>query len=326
MSSDVIQPPQLSNGRLALLGIASVVLCVSFIMSIFAPFPLALAFILYGRVKGILTGLFGLLASFIFSYLVYQDFTLFGFYICVFIFGFSIAEITARGISPVKGIVAIGMSFLILLSGAFFVVLKQEKITVEQFIVKQLEQSSEKIAEQKELIEKSSEKDSIQVLQLLENPQLLAKELKEVIPSFMFIGVFLMLWFNMFLTLKSRRMLLTGHDFSYSEKNLLKFKVPFPFVFVLVLGLVLAIWGNEFGKYQLESLGFTIIKCLGVFYFFQGFGVFTDLLNFLGIFGFFRTLLVMIVIFMANYLIAIVGLLDNWFEFRKYFKKLKTDD
>ena len=62
-----------------------------------------------------------------------------------------------------------------------------------------------------------------------------------------------------------------------------------------------------------------------VFYFFQGFGVMSDLLTFLGIMGFFRSIMVMIVILMANYLIAAAGLFDNWFDFRKYFVKRKTD-
>ena len=73
-------------------------------------------------------------------------------------------------------------------------------------------------------------------------------------------------------------------------------------------------------------IGFTIIKCLGIFYFFQGFGVFSDLLSFLGIVGFFRTLMVVFVIFTGKYLIAAAGLFDNWFDFRKYFVKPKIED
>ena len=71
-------------------------------------------------------------------------------------------------------------------------------------------------------------------------------------------------------------------------------------------------------------MGFTIVKCLGIFYFFQGFGIFSDLLTFMGIMGFFRSLIVMVVIFMAYYLIVAAGLFDNWFDFRKYFEKPKN--
>jgi hypothetical protein len=107
---------------------------------------------------------------------------------------------------------------------------------------------------------------------------------------------------------------------------LLNFKVPFEFVLVLALGLILALFAEKLGSLQFETLGFTIIKCLGIFYFFQGFGVFSDMLNFLGVTGFFRTLLVMITIFMASYLIAVAGLFDNWFDFRKYFVKRNIED
>jgi hypothetical protein len=326
MNSEVMQPPRLSNGRLLLLGVSSVILCVSFIMSVFAPFPLALAVVLYGRVKGYLTGLAGLVLSFAFAVTLYQDFTLFGFYACVLIFGIGIGEIVLRGISPIKGIVSFGLGFFLILIAGSTILIKSRGVTVEQYVVQQIEMSSDWIIEQKKLIERSTDKDSIQMLQLLDNPKLLAREILNSIPGYAFMGVFLMLWFNMFLVLKSRRLLLSGHDYPYSEGNMLNFKVPFPFVFVLISGLVLAVWGSDLGSAQYESLGILIIKCLGIFYFFQGFGVFSDLLTFLGIGGFFRTLIVMIVIFMANYLIAAAGLFDNWFDFRKYFVKRKTED
>ena len=295
-------------------------------MAVFAPFPLALSIILYGRMKGLLVGLAGLITSFAFVSVLYGDLTLFGLYLCVFVFGVAIAEIVLRGITPVKGMLGFGLGFLLLLAGSFGMLMNTLKTTPKEFIIQQLESSADKIAEQKKAIELSGGKDSIQVLQLLDRPDLLANEMIESFPSYLFIGVFLMLWFNMFLALKSRRLLFSGQDYPYTEKDLLNFKVPFGFIIVLALALVLAIWGDSFGTLPLESIGFTIIKCLGIFYFFQGFGVFSDLLNFLGITGFFRSLIVMITIFMANYLIAAAGLFDNWFDFRRYFVKRKTED
>jgi hypothetical protein len=320
MNSQVLQPPHLSTGRLLLLGVSSVILCISFIMSVFAPFPLALAVILYGRSKGYLMGLMGLVASFAFAAFLYQDLTLFGFYFCVVLFGFSIAEIVLRGVHPIKGLIACGLGFIALVSVALTLTIRSTKLSTEQFIVQQIQKSSDKINEQKKIIEQSGEKDAVNVLQLLDRPDLLAKEVMQSFPSYFFIGVFIMLWFNMFLVLKSRRLLLSANDYPFSERVLLNFKVPFAFVLVLVAGLVLAVWGQDFGA-SFENWGLTIVKCLGIFYFFQGFGVFSDLLSFLGIMGFFRTLIVMVVIFMANYLIAAAGLFDNWFDFRKYFVK-----
>lgn len=321
-----MQTPQLSTGRLLLLGVSSVILCISFIMSVFAPFPIALAVILYGRVKGFLTGLAGLCISFLFAVLVYQDLTLFGFYAVILVLGLGIAEIVSRNISPVKGMVIFGVSLILLLAGMLGSFIKSQNLTVEQYIIDQIEKSADKIQEQKKIIEQSSDKDSVQILNLLNRPDLIAKEMKESFPGYFFMGVFLMLWFNTFLALKSRRLLMSGQTFPYSERNLLNFKVPFGFVFPLIVGLVLATWGADLGAEVYETVGFTIIKCLGIFYFFQGFGVFSDLLTFLGIMGFFRTIIVMLVIFTGNYLIAVAGLFDNWFDFRKYFIKRKTED
>lgn len=326
MSTEVMPSPHLTTSRLLLLGASSVILCISFIMSVFAPFPLALAFILYGRLKGFLVGLAGLSLSFVFATLVYADLTLFGFYLFVFVFGFGISEIVLRGISPIKGLVAFGLGLLLIMSTGFGLLMHNLKMTPKQFIIEQLEKSSEQIAKQKSVVEMSGDKDAIQVLQLLDRPDLLANEMIDSFPSYLFMGVFLMLWFNMFLVLKSRRLLFAGHDYPHDEKRLLGFKVPFGFVMLLAFGLVLAVWGEQLGHASYEIIGFTIIKCLGTFYFFQGFGVFSDLLNFLGIMGFFRSLIVMMTVFVANPLIAAAGLFDNWFDFRKYFVKRKTED
>lgn len=302
------------------------ILCLSFIMAVFAPFPLALAIILYGRTKGYLVGVMGLILSFVFANLVYGDLTLFGFYSCVFVFSTGIAEIVMRGIAPVKGLVTFGLGFILMMFGAFASVMVSLKTTPKEFIIQQIAKSADKITEQKKVVEMSADKDSIQVLQLLDRPDLLATEMIESFPSYFFMGVFLMLWFNMFLVLKSRRLLFSGNDYPHSEKVLLNFKVPFGFILVLVSGLVLAIWGKELGALPFETIGLTLIKCLGIFYFFQGFGVFSEMLNFLGIIGFFRTLIVMVTVFMASYLIAVAGLFDNWFDFRKYFVKRKMED
>jgi hypothetical protein len=254
---------------------------------------------------------------------MYKDVTLLGFYFMVLILGLGIGEIANRGISPVKGIVILGLSFMTLSGTLMFSYLKSQNVTLEQFIVRELKSSSDKLAEQKEAIAQSTDKNSVELLQLLDRPDLLAKQMIESLPMYFFVGVFVMLWFNTFLALKSRRLLLSGQDHAFSEKNLLNFKVPFVVIYPLIAGLAMAVFGT---KYGLETWGLIIVQCLGVFYFFQGFGIFSDLLSFLGVRGFFRTILVMLTIFMANYLIAVAGLFDNWFDFRKYFVKQKTED
>jgi uncharacterized protein YybS (DUF2232 family) len=50
-------------------------------------------------------------------------------------------------------------------------------------------------------------------------------------------------------------------------------------------------------------------------------GVIFAFLNHLGVFGFFRTLMVILLFFMAKEIIPLVGLFDGWFDFRKRMKK-----
>jgi MFS family permease len=326
MSTTVMQPPQLSTARLLLLGASSVVLCLSFVMAVFAPFPMALAVILYGRLRGLLLSLAGLLVTFGYVLLSKGDMTLVVFYGTVILFGFGIAEIVSRGIPPVRGIVIFGLSFIGVVLGGFGLMLNGLKITPKDFVMDQLTKSWPEISKHRDLIAKSSEENALEVLQLLDKPELIASEMINTFPSYFFMGVFIMLWMNMFMVLKSRRLLYSGDDYKYSEKNLSNFRVPFGLVIVLAFGLALAVWGGELGSEVYEIVGLTIIKCLGVFYFFQGFGVFTELLNFAGLFGFFRVIIVVLTIFMGSYLVAVAGLFDNWFDFRKYFVKRKTED
>ena len=293
-------------------------------MSVFAPFPLALASVLYGRTKGLLVGVVGLLICLAVSIYGFKDFTLFAYYLGVFVMGLGMAEIAKRQMNPVKGILIIGFSLYAIIGLSVYSIVSQSGMNLEEFIVSHIDKNSEILVTQKKVIQESQQKDAIEILKVLDNPALMAKELITALPGYLFIGIFISLWFNMFLILKSRRLLLSAETHEYTEKNLLNFKVPFGFVSLLVAGLVLVIWGTEMGWEHSEFVGFTILKCLGLFYFFQGFGVFSDLLNWLNVVGFFRTIIVMMVIFTAHYLIVVTGLFDNWFDFRKYFiKKIK---
>ena len=326
MNSEVMQTPQLTTKRLLLLGASSVVLCMSVIMSVFAPFPLALASILYGRGKGYLIGIVGFVATIVFAYYS-KNTVIYGLSFGTLILGIGVSEIARRGWAPVKSIIVFGLTLVTLFLGSMFYMQKFGNLDLEKAFVDQLEIVKAQLVQQNGGSLDLSQKDvSIQDLQFWDRTDLWAREIIKELPSTVFYGVFITLWFNMFLVLKSRRLLLSAQDFSHSEKDLMDFKVPFGFVFVLAGGLVLALWGTQLGSVHFEDLGLNIIKCLAIFYFFQGFGVFSDLLNFVGIGGFFRVLIVVMTIIMAKHLIAIAGLFDNWFDFKKYFVKRKTED
>ncbi len=58
-----------------------------------------------------------------------------------------------------------------------------------------------------------------------------------------------------------------------------------------------------------------------MFYFFQGFGLYISFLNFMGLGGFLRAVLVIATVITANEVLAIFGLFDMFVNFRKYMKR-----
>ena len=74
-----------------------------------------------------------------------------------------------------------------------------------------------------------------------------------------------------------------------------------------------------------EVIGRNLLYCLGVFYLFQGFGVYNDFLKFLKIGGFIKTLFIAFTLILAAKFLAILGIFDLWFDFRRFFTNLKKD-
>jgi uncharacterized protein YybS (DUF2232 family) len=153
-------------------------------------------------------------------------------------------------------------------------------------------------------------------------PEDIARDILRLVPGYLFIATYFILWVNMFLALKGRRLLHTD-SVTHDERTLLSFKVPFAAVYLVVLGLAVVVFADQLPWTEAEAVGMTVLRMVGVFYFFQGFGVLLDYLTHFGVLGFFRSLLVMGVVLLAPVLIAVVVLLDTWFEFTTKLKKTK---
>jgi uncharacterized membrane protein len=77
--------------------------------------------------------------------------------------------------------------------------------------------------------------------------------------------------------------------------------------------------GADYGLGKTAAVvGGNILYCLGVFYLFQGFGIYNDFLKYLRIRGFVKTLFIVFTLVMAFKFLAIIGMFDLWFDFRKY--------
>lgn len=319
-NSEVKQPIQFSIARLLMMGVTSVLLCLSFLMSVFTPYPLALSSILYGRNLGIAVAVFASIVCFFVASSLFQDLFLFIFYILAATMALLIAEVIRRDIDPMKGILSIGVSATVLASSALFMTVQVHDKSIKELLVTEFSRIAPLLEAQVKKIKATGTGNTQEIEALLSDPNLLAIEAIKQVPSFFLIGLFVMLWLNTFLMLKSNRLLVMKDNAKFSELDLLKFRMPEYFIWGVVLALICLIWGEGLNLW-LPAVGMTLLKVLGVFYFFQGFGIYIGFLDHIKLKGFFRTLLIVLTVLTANQAIAIIGLFDMFVNFKKFFKE-----
>ncbi|MBC7712415.1 MAG: DUF2232 domain-containing protein [Rhizobacter sp.] len=316
-----------SVGKLLFLAVLTVALCSFGPMSIVAPVPLAIAFLLYGR-----TVTFSLAAiSFAVLWaasIAVKGFPLFiaGMYLMAFLYALLVAEIVFRNINPVKGLTYAGL-ILVVISGSFLIAfnrlsptslkgeISQSVSTVMSELKKQKVDSSEVSGEEQRAFD-----------EFVSKPEALTNDIYSSLPFIIFAVSFFGLWVSLYVTLRNSIIWRYKVLYSYSLKDLTHFKVPDFFVYPLILSLVLWV-GADYGlPVGSEVIGRNLLYCLGVFYLFQGFGVYNDFLKFLKIRGFIKTLFIAFTFILASKFLAILGIFDLWFDFRKFFIKTKKDE
>lgn len=321
---------RLTYGKLAFLCIISLALSVVGPLAIFAPLPMAIAFLMYGKLKTFSIVAFLSITTFVLSMTPNfpKDFAYYG-VILIFssILAVSIASIVTNGEHPVKGLLKRGF----LIFGCLFALVVLAELVSSTPLVDQIEAYVNKgIAEfkthptYKEITQAGGEKAAL-IEQALNNPKEALTEFYRWVFSAVFVGVFFVLWLTLFMLLRNGVVWKQVHNYQYGLKDLVKFKVPEFFVYIIVFGLALFLGGEYFGGKTLEVIGGNILYCLGVFYFFQGMGLYLDFLSFVKITGILRNVLTIMTIFFAFRIVAIAGLFDLWVNFRKYFKKNEGD-
>jgi hypothetical protein len=308
-----------------MMGVFSILLCVSLLMSVFTPYPRGLSSVLYGRTKGAIVSFIALIGCFILVEFVFNDIILLVFFITSIAIAFSLAEVVIREINPIRGILAIGLVLTAMASSVLFLSTVQSDKPLKDLLVIEIEKMKPILAEQKKKVQASGSSDAFEVEALLSQPKLLADEVIQQAPSYFFVGIFVMLWANLFLLLKSNRLINKMNDCKYSELYLLNFKVPDQAIWVVIGSLALVLLGDSLGPWY-AVIGMTLLKTLGVFYFFQGFGIYLAFLDFVKLTGFFRTLLIVITVLTAGQILAVVGLADMFVNFKKLMKKKDQGD
>jgi MFS family permease len=321
---------RLSMGKLVFLCVVSLALSVVGPLSLFAPLPLAIAFLLYGVLKT-----FGVVAviavsTFALSTASTQmmELSYYGVILSVAsLLAFAISSIILRGEHPVKGLLHRGFVVLGIILSLVVVaeVVSPEPLTsqIEAFTTRNFEviQQNENY---KQAIEAGGEQARI-LQEVFSNPKEVLSQFYQWVFAGVFVGIFFVLWITLFMILRNGMIWKSIHNYKYTIKDLVNFQVPEVFAYVVVLGLGLFIGGEYLGGPVLEIIGGNIIYCLGIFYFFQGMGVYIEFLKYLKITGFMRNVLTIMTIFFAYRVVAIAGLFDLWANFRKYFKKNEGD-
>ncbi|MBK23381.1 MAG: hypothetical protein CME70_05185 [Halobacteriovorax sp.] len=324
----------LSLGKLAFLGILSIALYKFLPLAMLTPVPLIFGILLYGRTK---TAILVTICSAILWYLgtmgqeanaaQYAATTTIG-YVLVYFNAILLSEVILRKVHPVKGLLTAGMIVVALSAGILGMYISTAESPIEKQIENSLIQTFE-IAKKdnpgiKATLEAGGEK-ALVLKDVFSKPDEIAKGIVQWIPAGVFVGVYLGLYLCLMIVLRNGIVWKRDHPYPYKVKDLLKFQVPFQLVYFVILALVLLIGQDYLGGETAVLIGSNILYCLGVFYFFQGFGVMMDFLTWLNVQGFFRSILVVVTLWSAWRVVVLVGLFDMWVNFRKFFKKNKTE-
>jgi len=310
MNASLAQQP-ISFLRLSVYGLVSIFLTMSLFMSIFAPMPLIMGVISSGKKFGYLAiGISFFLVS-IFSLFIAKEIALFALFAYICFVAVVVYESIERGWKPSRTLVISGVSSFILLFGVW----SFSGLSSKTYWISNIESISKELEKNKDLI-LSEDKQGIEILSLLSRPEELATRIQYEFPGALFLALHFILWLSLLITLRVGRVLLKG--FSFSEAELLKFKVKDSVIWVSLGAFALMIFGEDLGDIRYAYVGRSLGLIFGTYYFFQGFGILSQFLDKFKVFGFFRSFLVVSIVAFAWWLLAVLGIADFWIQFDKF--------
>lgn len=313
--------------KLLFLAIMAIALCSFGPLGVFAPVPLAIGYLLYGRLITVATAFIsaGILWSLTMSVKGFPAYVA-EMYVMAFIFSTFVAEMIKRNINPVKGLITSGLVIVILIGSTLIAfdrlstsslrgeISKSVSVVISQ-LKKQKAESPEVVGEEARAIE-----------DFINKPEVLINDIYSSLPLIVFVFSYFGLWISLYVTLRNSIVWRYKNSYKYNLIDLTHFKVPEFFVYPLILSLVLLL-GADYGLPKGSDLiGHNLLYCLGVFYLFQGFGVYNDFLKFVKIGGFVKTLFIAFTLLFAAKFLALLGIFDLWFDFRKFFINRKKDE
>ena len=313
--------------KLMFLAVIAILLCSFGPLSIFAPVPLILAFLLYGRTTTLFLGVFSSIILWLISIKFTQlPFFLMGMYLTALLFAILVAEVIFRNMDPVKGLIRGGAVLVTIVGVSLFWYNQLGQNSLKIQILKGIETTFSKVKENNKEVIAAGGEEGRAVQDMLSRPDELANEIYSILPSIVFIIVFVGLWISLYMTLRNSLIWRYKNLYNYSLNDLIHFKAPDFFVYPLICSLILML-GADYGLGKTAGvIGGNLLYCLGVFYLFQGFGIYSDFLKYLRIRGFVKTMFIVFTLIMAFKFLAILGMFDLWFDFRKYLKNSEKNE
>lgn len=292
-------------------------------LALLAPVPLIIAILLYGYRSVLGACAVALVSAFVLMQVIAQMGAMMATFVFVAAVSFRVAHSFISNDHPVIGVFRSGISIFAGLLLIVFVVslLRSGGVTAQvEEIVQGAIETFMSSPENQKFIERGEGNAAI-MREYVENPDKIVSLIVNWAFGFIFVGVFLSVWLSYFLTLRNELVWNKERAYQYQLSELTNFRLPDFMVWPLIVALVFFLGSGHFLPQFFATLGGNVLMCLGVMYFFQGFGLYHDFLTHFNVVGFFRSLLLVMAILFAWEVIAFVGLFDTWFNFRKYLNK-----
>ena len=314
--------PSLGMGRLVFLGLLAVFLSFFGPLLVFAPVPLAMAILLYGRTKAALTVAGITLAILSLSW--GQSGASSAYFVCVYVlaylFSVLVGEIVLQKKNPLPGMFSAGVLLLggiVMLLGIYSLISERGlRGELQHFI---MEQFAAFKSESGEFLKAGGE-DARALSDILSSPEKAVGEIIRWSPSLLVSVVFGGLWVCLGVVLKNAYLWKDRLAYPWNSSHFLAFTMPFSSVWFLIAGMVCYLMG-DYVHGDLRVVGGNLLFCMGVFYFFQGFGILIDFLIYAKINGIWRTMFIITAVVIGMRFIVLLGVFDMWFNFRRFFKK-----
>lgn len=299
-------------------------------LSLFAPVPMAFAYILYGVVKTSIVGIV-VIAALMLAATMFQGATFLGsqagVYFMAMVFGFFASQVIAKGQRPVQGLLKSGLTIFAVVALLFAGVAMTGDVPVTEqlssVVTKTFETALESENVKMMLAEGGPEARVLEMT--LKNPAEAVKIIIDWSFTVVFVGIFFTLWLTLFLVFRNTFIWKERHNYPYKLKDFVNFKTPDYLIYPLLVGMGFVLGGEYIGSWA-PVVGYNVMYSLGIFYFFQGFGCYLAFLDYLKIRGFFRTFLTMFTIFMGFKVVALTGVLDLFFDFKNKLKKKSRNE